>query len=389
MRQVADPQRPKAVIQSTVFLPYDISRGLHPVGGCGRYLRDLGRLFDELGYRVVYLQKAKRDFVMEYDGWAEVRGVASPARAYGNLVFARRCYDLTHDAQVVCYGNLEDGYPFVRRNSFAVQHGIWWDKPMPFWKRRIQDARVRFAASRVAFVVCVDTNFANWYRTKWPSDKDVLRRLHYVPNYADTEVFKPGRAEGGRPLLLFPRRFEPKRGYEVFIEMCYRLRALGHDFDVAILGSGPYESEVRRLVSEKLGASVRVEYADFESIALYYRRAYLTFIPTLWSEGTSLSAVEAICSGCPVVCGDVGGLANVIIPGFTGEVCPPSVDAFVRCTSRLLSNPTLREQMSRNCLSLRDALGMHRWKERIKDLMAVYLGQPVRRSDYSAVESAR
>lgn len=364
------------MIQTGYFLPYNLEDGRYPVGGAGRYLRDLGRLFYELGYQVTYVQKANQDYTIEYDGWAEIRGLASPARAYGDLIFAKRAYSLSEGAEIVCYGSMEDCYPFVRPNSFAIQHGIWWDKPLPSWKRRYQDIRVRFVASRVAFVVCVDTNFGNWCRTKWPLDRQVLQRFHYVPNYADTEIFKPQMASGGRPILLFPRRFEPKRGYELFIEMCSQLRRLGYEFDISIAGMGMSEPDVKRLVAEKLESSVKIEYADFESIAMYYSRAYLTFIPTLWSEGTSFSAIEAICSGCPVIASDVGGLGNVVIPGFTGEVCPPSVDAFVRVTSHLLDNPARRQAMSENCLSIRDSLSKQRWERQIKQLISTYFAVP-------------
>lgn len=362
----------RIAIQSLYFLEYDAdpNRPLYTGGGV-RYLRDLGRLFHKHGYEVHYIQKAKRSFHGEFEGWAYVHGVAAPQGAGGDVIYARGAYELTSGFDLVCYGNMEDCFPYVRPNSFAVQHGVWWDCQLPTWKRWIQLLRVRYVANRVGLTICVDTNFANWYRTQWPQDTSALRRFHYIPNYADLDVFRPAsKRPTGRPVLLFPRRFERKRGYHLFIEACSRLRSLGFDFDVQMVGTGSARSDLETLAASVLGSGVTIAHATFETISRYYSQAYLTFIPTLWSEGTSLSAVEAICSGCPVIATDVGGLGNIVVPGFNGEVCPPNVEDLVRVTAELLKHPDRRDQLAENCLRMREALGKTRWEARIMDLVA-------------------
>lgn len=368
--------KPVFIIQSYYFLDYRAKEGdKQPIGGGRRYLRDIGKLFFDLGYEVIYIQKADRDFHINFEGWAQVHGVKSPLGTKGDYIFSRKAYKLSEKADIICYGNMEDSFPYIRSNSFAIQHGIWWDYKIPKWKLKIQEKRVKYVASKVKFVVCVDTNFINWFRTKWPNEKDIYNNFHYIPNYANLEEFKPKEdfKENVTPTLLFPRRFEAKRGYHLFIEMCQILNSKGYRFNVEIIGAGMNNEQQE--IEEKmksLGIRTNIEEALFDSMAKYYQNAYLTYIPTLWSEGTSLSAVESIASGCPVITTDVGGLGNIILPGYNGDILPANAEYFAEVTAKLLDNTELRNEMAKNCINIRETFGKQRWDSKINQIVLKY-----------------
>ena len=109
----------------------------------------------------------------------------------------------------------------------------------------------------------------------------------------------------------------------------------------------------------------RIVHPQMDQIQKYYQEAYLTFIPSKWSEGTSLSAIEAMSTGCPVIASDVGGLGNIILPGFNGYIIPPSIDEFVAKTEELLNNVEKRNELSRNCRLMNQIFGKRRWEEQI------------------------
>jgi glycosyltransferase involved in cell wall biosynthesis len=48
-----------------------------------------------------------------------------------------------------------------------------------------------------------------------------------------------------------------------------------------------------------------------DQMALFYRSSLITLIPTVYAEGTSLSALESMACGCPTFSTDVGGLADL------------------------------------------------------------------------------
>lgn len=363
------------MIQSYYFLDYYAEEGdPQPIGGGRRYLRDIGKLFYDIGYKVIYIQKSHKNFKMQFEDWAEVYGVASPLGSKGDISFTKKAFQFTKEADLICYGNMEDSFPYVRENSFAIQHGIWWDYKLPFLKRKIQEKRVKFVASKVKFVICVDTNFINWYRTNWPEDKEIYDKFFYIPNYADTVNFKStlsnNRKDENTPILLFPRRFEIKRGYQIFIEMCSILKDRGYQFKVELVGSGRQnEDHEIKTKLDRLGIHYNIEKADFDEMYKFYQRAYLTFVPTLWSEGTSLSAIESIISGCPVISTDVGGLGNIIVPGFNGEIVTASANHFAEVTAKLLDDKSKRDELSTNCLTMRDAFSKARWENDIVNLV--------------------
>jgi len=58
-------------------------------------------------------------------------------------------------------------------------------------------------------------------------------------------------------------------------------------------------------------------------------------VPTLWSEGTSFAMVESLCAGVPVVATPVGGLANLVIPGFNGQLAAPTPEALAEAVMGL------------------------------------------------------
>lgn len=360
----------KIYIQSYYFLPYDFNPNLNnrKIGGGVRVLRDIGMLFYKLGFKVIFLQKSKEDFVYNFDNWAEVIGIKAPEGAKGDPIYSKKAYDIANDADVVCYGNMEDAYPYVHSNSFAIQHGIWWDYKIPLIKKLIQYERVRKVAEKVKFVLCVDTNFINWFRIVFPNSKS-LSKLHYIPNYADLEKIeliekKVSRRCLNEKILLYPRRFEKKRGYQLFLDMCNELLKRGYEFTVRIIGEGRDEEIIRNQL-ENMNVSYEIKKVEFDDIYLEYFNAYLTFIPTLWSEGTSLSAIESISCGAPVITSNVGGLGNIVIPNFNGLILTPTVKNFVEATARVLENEEIRNNWSKNCITLRDSFSKSNWESAV------------------------
>jgi len=95
---------------------------------------------------------------------------------------------------------------------------------------------------------------------------------------------------------------------------------------------------------DSLGLGGRVQYASNitdEQLAMYYNSADLLLHPSLY-EGFGLPPVEAMASGCPVVCSDMSSLPEVV--GDAGLVLPLDASRWVDEIERLLRNS---DQMER------------------------------------------
>jgi glycosyltransferase involved in cell wall biosynthesis len=101
-----------------------------------------------------------------------------------------------------------------------------------------------------------------------------------------------------------------------------------------------------------------------------YSWADISMVPTVWSEGTSLAAVESLCAGVPVITTPVGGLANVVVPKFNGDVVAPTATSLAAALVSASDKETYRT-LRANCISMRPSLGKARWARGVRDFLFV------------------
>jgi len=186
------------------------------------------------------------------------------------------------------------------------------------------------------------------------------------------------RAKLGQPLILFVGRFRYYKGLDYLIAA---LR-LVPDARLALVGSGPEEARLRRLVGE-YGLESRVIFVgdvpDGELPAVY-RAADVYVLPASErSEAFGVSLLEAMAAGLPVVSTELGtGTSYVNRHGETGLVVPPrDPAALAAAITELLADPERRRAMG--------AAGRRRVEAEftldrlVKDVLRVYgevLGRP-------------
>jgi len=83
-----------------------------------------------------------------------------------------------------------------------------------------------------------------------------------------------------------------------------------------------------------------------DEVAASFAAAAVAVVPSRWAEPFGLVAVEAMAAATPVVVSDVGGLADIVVPGVTGLRVPPGDPvALAGALDRLLADPGLRRRM--------------------------------------------
>lgn len=361
------PHARRIVIQVADYLGFD---GNELPGGRQRLIRDIARVIrDEWGKEVLIVQKGKEDFEKTDKDGFRVIAIGSDTRARGDLAFARKARQILEDGDRLLYGSGEDAWPHFHQPAKAIQHGVWWDGPFPWWKRVVQRHRAMEMVRRTDAVLCVDTNFINWLRCQGPEGLALCRKCTYLPNYADTDKMGAISGEGhpANPIrILYARRFEKKRGPELFLQSLVYLHQMGVKSRATMLTIGGAET-LKQLAAEcGLQGSVKIVEEDLNGVYRHYQDVDIAVVPTLWSEGTSLAAVEAIVAGVPVVATPVGGLGNLVIPGFNGFLVTPSPQAIAEAIAALRNQERWAE-MHRNCLSLRPSLSLANWSRNVLD----------------------
>ena len=73
-----------------------------------------------------------------------------------------------------------------------------------------------------------------------------------------------------------------------------------------------------------------------ESVLFHYNFD-IAVVPTIFSEGTSLSLCEAMASGCFPIATHVGGMTNMLIDGYNGKLVYPSEGMLYKAIVDVLS----------------------------------------------------
>ena len=155
------------------------------------------------------------------------------------------------------------------------------------------------------------------------------------------------RRQHGTPLLLFVGRFRYYKGLTHLLHALERLPSV----HLLLVGSGPLEPQLRHQAAAA-GLAARVHFAgDVAEAALpaYYQAADLFVLPAVErAEAFGISQIEAMASGLPVVCTEVGsGTSYVNVHGETGLVVPPrDPAALASAIAALLDDPPRRRAMA-------------------------------------------
>ncbi|PLX23559.1 MAG: hypothetical protein C0600_14490 [Ignavibacteria bacterium] len=181
----------------------------------------------------------------------------------------------------------------------------------------------------------------------------------YIPNGVDAAKFHPDNSFGvidkdygldpGRPVIICPRRLEPKNGVEYFIRAIPHVRVQVPDVQFLIVGGGfPDERERFEALLQEFGQSHDVFFTgNVPNTAMpkFYALSTIATLPSLM-EATSISGLEAMASGLPLVGTRVGGIPEIIEDGVSGILVEPrSPDQLAEQFVRLLKSEALRAQL--------------------------------------------
>jgi len=166
-------------------------------------------------------------------------------------------------------------------------------------------------------------------------------RLEHRGAYPRAPLDPPGPGEPWR--LIFTGRVIPEKGLEELIGACRRLRALGLDVHLDVVGPAEpaYQATLRRIAERNASASVtfhgRLEHgAVMEALA----RSHVYAFPSRWvGEGHSNAVNEAMQVGLPVVTTDQGFLADVVTPACGALVPRGDEEALAEALGSLLRDP--------------------------------------------------
>ena len=262
-------------------------------------------------------------------------------------------FDLVHDNQSLGYGLLaieRDGLPVLG----TIHHPITVDRQLELQHARSPVERLgkrrwysftrmqARVARRLQRIITVSESS----RDDIARDQRVPRHLiHVVPVGVDPEQFRPLPGVDRKPeqIITTASADVPMKGLRYLLEAVAKLRT-ERDVRLIVIGK-PREGGTSAEAIASLGLGQVVEFISGvpdERIVELYATSSVAVVPSLY-EGFSLPAIEAMCSGTPLVATTGGALPEVAGPG--GETCvsvpPGDSGALAAALTQVLDDPAM------------------------------------------------
>ena len=317
------PRRPLRVCHVSLTLA---------TGGMERLLADIARLHDPAVCRPEFLAITQdgpfadqiRDAgcvadTLDHDlpgrpdsRWRHLQRVNAMRRR-----FRERGYDVvhTHNPYPHLYATVAArlaGIPIVinTRHGQRIGHG------------RKSRTLFRLACHWADRVVAVSDDAA---RLTIDSDGVPPHKVTRIWNGIDTRQFClfPATRRPATPVAIAVGRLSPGKDFETMIEAVTLALDVVPELRLRIIGDGPQRGELERLVRRRRIDDRVTFLGERHDVPRLLADAGF-YVTSSLSEGISLSLLEAMAAGLPVIATDVGGTREVISDATVGRLVPPA-----------------------------------------------------------------
>ncbi len=147
----------------------------------------------------------------------------------------------------------------------------------------------------------------------------LCRPITVIPNFINPDSFQASYEPENQ--IIYAGRLVRVKGILTLLEA---MRRLNSDVTLNIAGTGELEEEVRRFVAEHRLTNVRLlGHLSTDELARLVRRSLFTVVPSEWYENYSMTVIESLASGTPVVGARMGGIPEQITHGVNGLLFAP------------------------------------------------------------------
>ena len=159
-------------------------------------------------------------------------------------------------------------------------------------------------------------------------------KSHFIPNGVSIDKYKPGRALlskniedniGGKLVIFTSRRLVEKNGILYLLKSIPILLKTNNNFIVLIAGDGPEKERYKAFINaNSLENSIfLLGNIQNDEIVNYYNRSDIFVLPSLM-EATSISCLEAMACGLPIIGTNVGGIPFLVKNNINGFIINPA-----------------------------------------------------------------
>jgi glycosyltransferase involved in cell wall biosynthesis len=140
--------------------------------------------------------------------------------------------------------------------------------------------------------------------------------------------------------------FRPEKNHVQLIDAVQVLRNRGYPVKALLVGSGPTEPSVTQYARDS-EVLEHIVFAGHQQDVRPYTSAFDVGVLCSRYEAAPLAALEMMAMGLPVVVSNVGGAAEMVLPGETGFLFPAGDTMSLVSSIEMMSDPLKRETFGR------------------------------------------
>ena len=353
------------------------------IGGIQTYIKMLVKLIKEINMIPIIFQYGDIDFENIYDG-VNVYGIATKcswSKEKKNQNLFNKCkqqFDPENDIIIFACETMSVKNNYAK--VIGIQHGVTWDVRghehyshqknllFVFW-RAIKAYKTVKRLKNVKFLVGVDYNFLNWYRSQVAY---IETNVIVIPN--STAISELNTKPNNTLNIIFARRFQKYRGTKLFASVSKLILQKYDNVRITYAGSGPDEEYLKKLFHNNRKVNF-INYDSDKSLEIH-AQYQIAVVPTIGSEGTSLSLLEAMAAGCAIVATNVGGITNIILDNYNGLLRNPVEREIYDAIERLIIDKELREKLGENAHNtVQHSFNIELWKKKWHDIFVEVSGK--------------
>jgi glycosyltransferase involved in cell wall biosynthesis len=206
-------------------------------------------------------------------------------------------------------------------------------------------------------IVAVSEECSNTFLNQFPHLKEktiVIENIlsqDFVRQQSEIQSAQEIKKEPGKTIIVSVGRLSHAKGFDNAIRACRQLVDKGNDIAWYVVGYGPLENELRKLITE-LGLDNHFFLLGKKVNPYPYIKACDIYVQPSRYEGKAVTIREAQIMGKPVLITNFPTAKSQVNDGIDGLITPMGVEGIVEGLQKLLDNPILRDELIKNTNSM-------------------------------------
>jgi glycosyltransferase involved in cell wall biosynthesis len=350
------------------------------IGGVQRYLYELSIILSKAGYDVYVLQFGNEKIQGEISSIKIDQLIVEKKQYLKGFNYIKKKYCIGQ-SDIIIWGADTISEKIDHNKILSIQHGIAFDMYSEDSKFKmilkkcnlipIYKFYQRYIALKKSqnsnYMVCVDYNYLNWLRTYTIKHNNEMNNIHVIPNF--TKILSFDKKYNSRLKICFARRFVHKRGVDTMLNVACMILNKRNDVDFYFAGDGKEKIKILAL-QQKYPKNIFITKFNQDQTYNFHSKMDIAVVPTLGSEGTSLSLLEAMSCKCAVVTTNIGGLTNIVIDDFNGKIVNPTIENIYLSIMELIESPVKRKFLSENAYNtVKSGFNYNLWEKKWIDMI--------------------